>query len=294
MLPVYIYYSMFGFQRVGDLIWAAADQRARGLLLGATAGRTTLGGEGLQHQDGSSLVMASMVPNCRAWEPCFAGELAVILEYAARRMLSEQRDEFHYVAVMNENYPQPSLPAQVHEEVLRGMYRYVEQRVAAAQGRVRLLGSGAILREVIAASELLARDWQIESEVFSVTSFSELAREARDMDRASRLGQDGAGVSHLQRCLQGSEPVIAASDYVRAWPQLIAEYVQAPYVTLGTDGFGRSDTRQQLRRFFEVDRFSIVLASLHSLVRQGSVERQVLDQALERYGHGSETAPWYC
>ncbi len=294
MLPVYIYYSMFGFQRVGDLIWAAADQRARGLLLGATAGRTTLGGEGLQHQDGSSLVMASMVPNCRAWEPCFAGELAVILEYAARRMLSEQRDEFHYVAVMNENYPQPSLPAQVHEEVLRGMYRYVEQRVAAAQGRVRLLGSGAILREVIAASELLARDWQIASEVFSVTSFSELAREARDMDRASRLGQDGAGVSHLQRCLQGSEPVIAASDYVRAWPQLIAEYVQAPYVTLGTDGFGRSDTRQQLRRFFEVDRFSIVLASLHSLVRQGSVERQVLEQALERYGHGSETAPWYC
>jgi pyruvate dehydrogenase E1 component len=293
MLPVYIYYSMFGFQRVGDLIWAAADQRARGLLLGATAGRTTLGGEGLQHQDGSSLVMASMVPNCRAWEPCFAGELAVILEYAARRMLTEQCDEFHYVAVMNENYPQPSLPEQVHEEVLRGMYRYVEQRVTDARGHVRLLGSGAILREVIAASELLAADWQIASEVFSVTSFSELAREARGIERASRLGHVTADVSHVQRCLQGAAPVIAATDYVRAWPQLIAEYVQAPYVTLGTDGFGRSDTRQQLRRFFEVDRFSIVLASLHSLVRQGSVERQVLDQALERYGHGSQAAPWY-
>ncbi|MGH8462547.1 MAG: transketolase-like TK C-terminal-containing protein, partial [Pseudomonas sp.] len=293
MLPVYIYYSMFGFQRVGDLIWAAADQRARGLLLGATAGRTTLGGEGLQHQDGSSLVMAAMVPNCRAWEPCFAGELAVILEHAARRMLTEQRDEFHYVALMNENYPQPSLPAQVHEEVLRGMYCYVQQQVVDARGRVRLLGSGAILREVIAASELLASDWRIDSEVFSATSFSELAREARDGQRAARLGADGGAVSHVQRCLAGNEPVIAASDYVRAWPQLIAEYVQAPYVTLGTDGFGRSDTRQQLRRFFEVDRFSIVLASLHSLVVQGGMERRVLDQALERYGHKTGQAPWY-
>ncbi len=294
MLPVYIYYSMFGFQRVGDLIWAAADQRARGLLLGATAGRTTLGGEGLQHQDGSSLVMASMVPNCRAWEPCFAGELAVILEHAARRMLTEQRDEFHYVAVMNENYPQPTLPEQVHEEVLRGMYRYVEQRVVDARGRVRLLGSGAILREVIAASELLASEWQIESEVFSVTSFSELAREAREVDRSSRLGQGGVEMSHVRRCLDGSAPVIAATDYVRAWPQLIAEYVQAPYVTLGTDGFGRSDTRQQLRRFFEVDRFSIVLASLHSLVRQGGISQHLLDEALECYGYREGEAPWYC
>ncbi|MNZ93599.1 Pyruvate dehydrogenase E1 component [compost metagenome] len=218
----------------------------------------------------------------------------MILEYAARRMLTEQRDEFHYVAVMNENYPQPSLPAQVHEEVLRGMYRYVEQQVADARGQVRLLGSGAILREVIAASELLASEWQIASEVFSVTSFSELAREARDVDRASRLGQGSGDVSHVQRCLDGDAPVIAATDYVRAWPQLIAEYVQAPYVTLGTDGFGRSDTRQQLRRFFEVDRFSIVLASLHSLVRQGGVERRVLDAARERYGYREGEAPWYC
>ena len=209
-------------------------------------------------------------------------------------MLVEQCDEFHYVAVMNENYPQPSLPVQVHEEVLRGMYRYVEQQVADAQGRVRLLGSGAILREVIAASELLASDWQVASEVFSVTSFSELAREARDADRASRLGQGSDNISHVQRCLDGEAPVIAATDYVRAWPQLIAEYVQAPYVTLGTDGFGRSDTRQQLRRFFEVDRFSIVLASLHSLVRQGGVQRRVLDAAREKYGYREGEAPWYC
>ncbi|MDD0973084.1 alpha-ketoglutarate dehydrogenase [Pseudomonas fontis] len=287
MLPVYIYYSMFGFQRVGDLIWAAADQRARGLLLGATAGRTTLGGEGLQHQDGSSLVMASMVPNCRAWEPCFAGELAVILEHASRRMLVEQVDEFHYVAVMNESYPHPSLPQALHADVLRGMYRLGEPRV----GQVRLLGSGAILREVMAAAELLAQDWGIDSEVFSVTSFSELAREARDVQRASRLGADQ--LSHVQRCLAGRAPVIAATDYVRAWPQLIAEYVPAPYVTLGTDGFGRSDTRQQLRRFFEVDRFSVVLASVHSLVMNGELDKAVLAEALERYPAAAGQAPWY-
>ena len=291
MLPVYIYYSMFGFQRVGDLIWAAADQRARGLLLGATAGRTTLGGEGLQHQDGSSLVMASMVPNCRAWDPCFAGELAVILDHAARRMLVEQQDEFHYVAVMNENYPQPSLPEDMHDDVLRGMYRFARYSSAAPRGQVRLLGSGTILREVIAAGELLASDWQVDSEVFSVTSFSELARGARD---AQRLAMTGAQVDcHVRRCLPGDAPVIAASDYVRAWPQLIAEYVQAPYTTLGTDGFGRSDTRQQLRRFFEVDRYAVVLAALHGLVCQGVLPRDVLGQARALYDIGEEGAAWY-
>ncbi|WP_411829597.1 alpha-ketoglutarate dehydrogenase [Pseudomonas soli] len=291
MLPVYIYYSMFGFQRVGDLIWAAADQRARGLLLGATAGRTTLGGEGLQHQDGSSLVMASMVPNCRAWDPCFAGELAVILDHAARRMLVEQQDEFHYVAVMNENYPQPSLPADMHDDVLRGMYRFARHSSTAPRGQVRLLGSGTILREVIAAGELLASDWQVDSEVFSVTSFSELARGARDAQRLAIAGEQAD--CHVRRCLPGAAPVIAASDYVRAWPQLIAEYVQAPYATLGTDGFGRSDTRQQLRRFFEVDRYAVVLAALHGLVCQGVLPRDVLGQARALYDIGEEGAAWY-
>lgn len=291
MLPVYIYYSMFGFQRVGDLIWAAADQRARGLLLGATAGRTTLGGEGLQHQDGSSLVMASMVPNCRAWDPCFAGELAVILDHAARRMLVEQCDEFHYVAVMNENYPQPSLPPGVHADVLRGMYLHARQQSLKPRAQVRLLGSGTILREVIAASELLATEWQVDSEVFSVTSFSELAREARDQRRAAIDG--GVEDSHVRRCLEGDAPVIAASDYVRAWPQLIAEYVDAPYITLGTDGFGRSDTRQQLRRFFEVDRFAVVMAALYGLVRQGRLPKEVLAQARAGYGIEDEGAAWY-
>jgi len=270
MLPVYIYYSMFGFQRVGDLIWAAADQRARGFLFGATAGRTTLGGEGLQHQDGSSLVSASMVPNCIAWDPAFAGELALILEHGMRRMLVEQRDEFHYVTMMNENYAMPSLPPgeAVREDLLKGLYRLHVQPAPAGSGAplVRLVGSGAILREVLQASRLLAAEHGVASEVYSATSFSELAREAaalQQLDRDEPL--DAPRTSHVARLLAGPAPVVAATDYVRAWPQLIAEYVGARYVTLGTDGFGRSDTRQKLREHFRVDAPSIVRAALQVL-----------------------------
>ncbi|HEX5632476.1 MAG TPA: pyruvate dehydrogenase (acetyl-transferring), homodimeric type, partial [Gemmatimonadales bacterium] len=214
MLPVYIYYSMFGFQRVGDLLWAAADQRVRGLLFGATAGRTTLGGEGLQHQDGQSLVVASTIPTCRAWDPCFAGEVAVILEHAMKRMLEERRDEFHYVTLMNENYEQPSLAPEAHADVLRGMYRLSSTPVAGGRGHVRLLGSGTILREVIAAARLLADDWGVGSDVFSVTSFSELAREARAVERGERLGLGRAEggstgrTSHVARLLAGNDPVV--------------------------------------------------------------------------------------
>jgi pyruvate dehydrogenase E1 component len=279
MLPVYIFYSMFGFQRVGDLIWAAADQRARGFLFGATAGRTTLGGEGLQHQDGSSLVSASMVPNCIAWDPAFAGELALILEHGMRRMLEEQRDEFHYVTMGNENYAMPSLPghvpgggvdAAVREDLLKGMYRlHVEpagQAGKAARASVRLLGSGAILREVLAAAKTLAAEHGVACEVYSVTSFSELAREAAALQQLDRdEPQATPRTSHVARLLAGPAPVVAATDYVRAWPQLIAEHVPARYVTLGTDGFGRSDTRQRLREFFQVDASSIVRAALHVL-----------------------------
>lgn len=215
----------------------------------------------------------------------------MILDHAARRMLVEQQDEFHYVAVMNENYPQPSLPEGKHADVLRGMYLFASQHALQSRGTVRLLGSGAILREVVAASELLATEWQVDSEVFSVTSYSELAREARDAQRASVRGHGGGQESHVSRCLAGDAPVVAASDYARAWPQLIAEYVQAPYMTLGTDGFGRSDTRPQLRRFFEVDRYSVVMATLYSLVRQGRLDEEVLAQARERYGVGERMAP---
>ena len=291
LLPFYIYYSMFGFQRVGDLIWAAADQRARGFLLGATAGRTTLGGEGLQHQDGSSHLVAATVPNCRAYDPAFAYELAIILDHGMRRLLEAQHDEFYYVTVMNENYAQPSLPTGVEAAIVRGMYCY---QPATGNVQVRLLGSGTILREVIAAAELLQRDWQIEAEIWSVTSFTELAREARDTQRWNRLHpQASPRLSHVEECLHGLLPIVAATDYVAAYPQLIAAYVAAPFHALGTDGFGRSDTRQALRKFFEVDRHQIVVSTLHALMRAGGVNGSVVDQAIARYGiEVTLAAPW--
>ncbi|MEO8300023.1 MAG: pyruvate dehydrogenase (acetyl-transferring), homodimeric type, partial [Burkholderiales bacterium] len=302
MLPFYIYYSMFGFQRIGDLIWAAADQRSRGFLLGATAGRTTLGGEGLQHQDGSSLLQAATVPNCRAYDPCFAGEFAVILDHGMRQMLEQQEDVFYYVTLMNENYAQPSLPAgdAVRADIIKGLYRYANHSPKKPKGSVRLMGSGTILREVIAAAELLAADWQIDAEVWSATSYSELARDAREVERWSRLhpqdaNSDPARISHVQHCLGGEVPVIAASDYVRAWPQLVASYVDAPFTALGTDGFGRSDTRAALRRFFEVDRHHIVLAALAALRAQGHVDAATCAQAIARYGLRPEQPPsWTC
>ncbi|MBI3523856.1 MAG: alpha-ketoglutarate dehydrogenase [Betaproteobacteria bacterium] len=296
MLPFYIYYSMFGFQRVGDLIWAAADQRARGFLLGATAGRTTLGGEGLQHQDGSSHVIAASVPNCRAYDPAFACELAVIMDHGMRQMVERQVDEFYYITVMNENYPQPSLREGMQADIIKGMYLYGGHDVPDARSKVRLLGSGAILREVLAAAELLAQDWRVASDIFSVTSYSELAREARAVERANRLDPLGEiRYSHVTHLLNGELPVIAASDYVQAYPQLIASYVNARFVTLGTDGFGRSDTRQALREFFEVDRRQIAVAALESLVREGIIERNILINAIQQYSVDSERpAPWIC
>ncbi|MEO5701463.1 MAG: alpha-ketoglutarate dehydrogenase [Casimicrobiaceae bacterium] len=287
MLPFYIYYSMFGFQRVGDLIWAAADQRSRGFLLGATAGRTTLGGEGLQHQDGSSHVVAATVPNCRAYDPAFAGELAVILDHGARQMMEAGEDVFYYVTVMNENYAQPSLPAGAAADIIRGMHRITGDGDAP----VRLIGSGTILREVLAAADLLRDDWNIASDVWSVTSFSELAREARTVERRRRLGDGAAGDSHVARCLAGDAPVIAATDYVRAYPQLIAAYLEAPFTALGTDGFGRSDTRAALRSFFEVDRHHVVVAALHALARSGGVAGEVVAQARRKYAIAAEVPP---
>jgi pyruvate dehydrogenase E1 component len=295
MMPMYIYYSMFGFQRVGDLIWAAADQRARGFLLGATAGRTTLGGEGLQHQDGSSHVVAATVPNCRAYDPCFAYELAVIMDHGMRAMIERQEDVFYYLTVMNENYAHPSLPPGVDEQIVRGMYRLAAYEPQAPAGRVRLLGSGTILREVIAAAELLRDDWNVASEVFSVTSFSELAREAREVERWNRLHPEASSRrSHVAGLLSGHTPIVAATDYVRAYPELIAAHVQAPFTALGTDGFGRSDTRAALRRFFEVDRQHVVVAALDALAREGAVERARVADALRKYAIDAERLdPWH-
>ena len=291
MLPFYIYYSMFGFQRVGDLIWAAADQRSRGFLLGATAGRTTLGGEGLQHQDGSSLLQAAMVPNCRAYDPCFAGELAVIVDHGMREMMERQEDVFYYVTLMNENYAQPTLAAGNAGDIVRGMYRHGVHAPASPIDTVRLVGSGTILREVIAAAGILATEWNVTAEVWSATSFSELAREAREAERFNRLHPaEPARWSHLQRCLAGRAPVIAATDYVRAWPQLIASYLDAPFTALGTDGFGRSDTRAGLRRFFEIDRHHVVLAALTALRAQGQIDAAACAEAIRRYGLSADAA----
>ena len=295
MLPMYIYYSMFGFQRVGDLIWAAADQRSRGFLFGATAGRTTLGGEGLQHQDGSSHLIAATIPNCRAYDPAFAGELAVIVDHGARSMLEQQRDEFYYVTVMNESYAQPSLPAGVEGDIVKGLYRFGEQAPhGTSRGSVRLLGAGAIMGEVLAAAALLATDWGVATEIFSATSFSELAKEAREVDRWNRFNSEAPmKVSHVGQMLAGKTPVVAATDYVRALPQMIAAYVDARLVVLGTDGFGRSDTRSQLRRFFEVDRYHVVVAALDALTREGTLPRSVTGEAMVKYGIDAETpAPW--
>jgi pyruvate dehydrogenase E1 component len=238
--------------------------------------------------------MASMVPNCRAWDPAFAGELAVIVEYGMKRMLTEGHDEFHYITLMNENYAMPSLPRDAAADVLRGMYRHSGHGDEQSPTRVRLLGSGTILLEVIAASELLATDWGISSDVFSVTSFSELARDACELQRRNRLAPDEpTGPSHLERLLPGDQPVVAATDHVRAWPQLIAEYLQAPYTCLGTDGFGRSDTRQRLRAFFEVDRFQIVIAALSSLVRSNRLSGDVLRAAIQKYDvRAAVSPPW--
>jgi pyruvate dehydrogenase E1 component len=294
MLPLYIFYSIFGFQRVGDLIWAAADQRARGFLIGATAGRTTLGGEGLQHQDGTSHVIAATVPNCRAYDPAFAYELAVIFDRGARGMMEEGRDEFYYITVTNEPYDQPSMPADVTaDDIIGGLYRFTS-RADGGAGFVRLLGSGAILREALEAARLLEADWGVSSEVWSVTSYSELARDAREAERRNRLHpRDAPVTSRLAQRLTGNAPIVAASDYVRAYPQLVASYIRAPFTALGTDGFGRSDSRAALRAFFEVDRWTIAIAALSTLAERGSVERIKVAEAIARYGVDTTAeSPW--
>jgi pyruvate dehydrogenase E1 component len=307
MLPFYIFYSMFGFQRVGDLLWAAADSRTRGFLLGATAGRTTLSGEGLQHEDGTSHLLASTVPNCRAYDPCFAYELAVIVEHGMRRMLTEQHDEFYYVTVMNENYAQPSAPwalkvvrsapleppspgpspregsggatGDVREGILRGLYRVHASSLGAA--RVRLLGAGTILREALAAAELLESEFGVAADVFSATSFTELRREAMALQRAARLGGPRAATWIEQQLPATGAPVVAASDYVSSVPDLIRPWIGDRYIALGTDGFGRSDTRAALRAFFEVDRRSIALAALDAVdPEQARVARNEADSVV--------------
>jgi pyruvate dehydrogenase E1 component len=281
-VPFYIYYSMFGYQRVGDLVWAAADSRTRGFMLGGTAGRTTLNGEGLQHEDGHSHVLFSVVPNCRAYDPAFGYEVAVIVQDGLRRMVGEQEDVFYYLTLMNENYHHPPMPAGAEAGILRGMYRL---REASGSGpRVQLLGSGTILREVLAAAELLESDFGVSADVWSVTSFTELRRDGIEVERWNMLHPAGSTprLSYVSQCLS-EVPTVAATDYIRAYADQVRQWVPGSYRVLGTDGFGRSDYRRALRRFFEVDRDHVVVAALKELADAGLVECDVVASAIERF-----------
>jgi pyruvate dehydrogenase E1 component len=284
MVPFFTYYSMFGFQRVGDLIWAASDMRARGFLIGATAGRTTLEGEGLQHQDGSSLLTAATFPTCRAYDPAFAYEMAVIIQHGLKEMYTDEQDVIYYIMAMNEKYLQPAMPAGVEEGIIKGMYRFSEGQ--KGKHKVQLFGSGAIMNEVIAAAALLQNDFNVSADVWGVTSYSELRREAAAIERAHMLAPESKrSQSYLEKCLANTEgPIIAASDYVRAYSDLIRPYLTRTYVTLGTDGFGRSDTRENLRRFFEVDRYYVVIAALYALVKEGKLPATIVAEAKKKYG----------
>jgi pyruvate dehydrogenase E1 component len=284
MIPFYIFYSMFGLQRTMDLCWAAADQRTRGFLIGGTAGRTTLNGEGLQHEDGHSLLLANMIPNCVSYDPSFQYEVAVVVQDGLRRMFAEQEDVYYYITVMNENYEHPEMPAGAEADILKGLYAF-RKGAAGAGPRVQLMGSGTIFREVIAAADLLKADWGVEADIWGAPSFNELARNGQDVERWNLLHpMEEPRQSHVAQKLAGAEgPVIAATDYIRMLPEQIRPFVKGSYVTLGTDGFGRSDTREQLRHFFEVDRHWVTLAALKALADDGTIGRDKVAAALVKY-----------
>ncbi len=289
MIPFYICYSMFGFQRTMDLCWAAGDQRARGFLVGGTAGRTTLNGEGLQHQDGHSLILSGLIPNCISYDPTFSYEVAVIMQEGMRRMFQEQEDVYYYLTVMNENYEHPEMPPGAEKDIIKGMYLFrkgVKSKAKQPAPRVQLLGSGTIFREVIAAADLLKSDWGIDADLWGCPSFNELARDGNDAARWSMLHpSEKPKQSHVERCLGKTEgPIVAASDYVRLYAEQIRPFINRRYVTLGTDGFGRSDTREALRHFFEVDRRWITVAALKALADEGTIDRSKVAEAIVKYG----------
>jgi pyruvate dehydrogenase E1 component len=287
MIPFYIFYSMFGFQRVGDLAWAAGDMRCRGFLLGGTAGRTTLNGEGLQHEDGHSHLAASTIPNCVSYDPTFAYELAVIIRDGMRRMYEVQEDVYYYITVMNENYSHPEMPANAEQGILKGMYLFRESSAGSSSGlRVQLLGSGTILREVIAAAELLEKEYDVAADIWSATSFNELRREALDVTRWNMLHpNETPRPTYVGTCLKDREgPVVAATDYMKIFADQIREFVPRRYKVLGTDGFGRSDTRERLRRFFEVDRYYVTVAALEALAEDGKIPAEKVAQAIKKFG----------
>jgi pyruvate dehydrogenase E1 component len=298
-VPFYIFYSMFGMQRIGDLAWAAADQRARGFLLGATAGRTTLNGEGLQHEDGHSHVLSSVIPNCISYDPTYGYEVAVILQDGLRRMVAEQEDVFYYITLMNENYEHPAMPKgkgedDVRQGILKGMYLLRESK-AKHKPRVQLLGSGTILREVLAAAEMLEADWGVAADVWSAPSFTELRRDGLAAERWNLLHPEGKPrIPFVETQLKErpAGPVVAASDYMKTFAEQIRPFVpkDRAYRVLGTDGFGRSDSRAKLRHFFEVNRNFVVVAALKALTEQGEFKAKVVADAIKKYGIDPEKA----
>jgi len=287
MIPFYIFYSMFGMQRIGDLAWAAADQRARGFLLGGTAGRTTLNGEGLQHEDGHSHILSSVIPNCVSYDPTFAYEVAVIIQDGLARMVERQEDVYYYITVMNENYEHPAMPKGVEEGILKGMYS-LSQSSSKSKLRVQLMGSGTILREVIAAAELLEKDWGVGADVWSAPSFTELRREGLGVERWNLLHpEDKPRQSYVEKCLSKRPgPVVVATDYMKAFAEQIRPFIprDKTYRVLGTDGFGRSDTRARLRHFFEVNRYWVTIAALKALADQGELKAKTVAEAIAKYG----------
>ncbi|MBC7351459.1 MAG: pyruvate dehydrogenase (acetyl-transferring), homodimeric type, partial [Thermogutta sp.] len=295
MIPFFIFYSMFGFQRIGDLIWAAGDMRCRGFLMGGTSGRTTLAGEGLQHQDGNSHLYALAYPTCQAYDPCYAYEMAVIVLDGIRRMYYEEEDIFYYITLMNENYEMPILPMGSTEGICKGMYRLSVRDLGPDRPSVDLMASGAILREALRAQEILDQKFAVSSRVFSVTSWKRLLEDAREVDRYNRLHPEASPrVPYVQQVLEGSQgTVVAASDYVSAVPLTLARWIPGDYVALGTDGFGRSEARRELRRFFEVDAENIALAALSSLAERGLYQKDRLASAIRELGlDPDKPVPW--
>jgi pyruvate dehydrogenase E1 component len=287
MIPFYTYYSMFGMQRIGDLVWAAGDMRARGFMMGGTAGRTTLNGEGLQHEDGHSHIIAATVPNCMPYDPTFGHEVAVIIQDGLRRMVAEQEDVFYYITIMNENYEQPGLKPGTEEGILKGMYLLQEGDKAAKQ-RVQLIGSGTILRESIFAAELLKNDWGIAADVWSAPSLTLVARDGQDAERWNLVNPNAEQrVPYVTQLLKDTAgPIVATTDYMRLFAEQIRAYMPKgrTYKVLGTDGYGRSDSRVKLREFFEVNRYYITIAALKSLADDGVLSPSVVEQAVVKYG----------
>jgi len=297
LVPFYIYYSMFGFQRIGDLAWAAGDLQARGFMIGGTAGRTTLNGEGLQHQDGHSHLQAATIPNCHTYDPTYSYELAVIIQDGMRRMYEAKENCFYYITVMNENYVHPEMPdrPEVAEQIIKGMYLLKEG--GKAKQKVQLLGSGTILPEVEKAAELLKADWGVEADVWSATSFNELRRDALQVERYNFLNPEAEPKkAFITQQLEGRDgPVIAATDYMKLYADQVRAWVPTDYKVLGTDGFGRSDTREKLRYFFEVDRHFVVVAALKALADRGEVPVKTVSEAIAKYGiDPTKSDPLYC